>query len=146
MIFERGREKFIIVYNGELYNTEDIRKELIAEGYSFVGHSDTEVVLKSYACWGEKCVDKFNGIFAFAIWEEHNQRLFVSRDRIGVKPFFYALKNGVFYFSSEIKGLLCNEEIPCEIDQNGINEIMLIGPGRTMGCGVFKGIDELPMG
>ena len=146
MIFQRGREKFVLVYNGELYNTEDIRKELALEGYTFEGHSDTEVVLKSYVCWGEKCVDKFNGIFAFAVWEEHNKRLFIARDRIGVKPFFYTVKNHAFYFSSEIKGLLCNPEIPCEIDKEGINEIMLIGPARTMGCGILKGIEELPMG
>lgn len=146
MSFEQGREKYTIVYNGELYNTEDIRKELILEGYDFVGHSDTEVVLKSYICWKDKCVDKFNGIFAFAIWEEHNKQLFAARDRIGVKPFFYAEKNNAFYFSSEIKGLLCNDEIPCEIDQQGINEIILVGPARSLGYGIFKGIEELPMG
>ena len=145
MSLERGREKYTLVYNGELYNTEDIRKELELEGYAFEGHSDTEVVLKSYVCWKEKCVEKFNGIFAFAVWEEHNQRLFVARDRIGVKPFFYTVKNNAFYFSSEIKGLLCCSDIPCELDKEGINEIMLLGPGRTMGCGVLKGIEELPM-
>ena len=67
MSLERGREKYTLVYNGELYNTEDIRKELELEGYAFEGHSDTEVVLKSYVCWKEKCVEKFNGIFAFAV-------------------------------------------------------------------------------
>ena len=146
MIFQQGREKYVLVYNGELYNTEEIRKELSLKGYTFEGHSDTEVVLKSYVCWKEKCVDKFNGIFAFAVWEEHDKRLFVARDRIGVKPFFYTIKDNVFYFASEIKALLCNPLIPCELDKNGVNEIMLVGPARTMGCGVLKNIEELPMG
>lgn len=145
MIFSRGKQKFVLVYNGELYNTDEIREELISFGYDFSGHSDTEVVLKAYVCWGENCVDKFNGIFAFAVWEEHNQRLFFARDRIGVKPFFYAVKNNAFYFASEIKGLLCNDNIPCEIDRNSVSEIMLVGPARTPGYGVFKGIEELPM-
>lgn len=82
----------------------------------------------------------------FAVWEEHNRRLFIARDRIGVKPFFYTVNKNAFYFASEIKGLLCNSDIPCEIDKNSINEIMLIGPARTPGYGVFKGIEELPMG
>lgn len=146
MTLVRGDQTFSLVYNGELYNTQEIRKDLIDKGYTFVGHSDTEVLLKSYICWGEKCVEKFNGIFAFAVWEEHNRRLFIARDRIGVKPFFYTVNKNAFYFASEIKGLLCNSDIPCEIDKNSINEIMLIGPARTPGYGVFKGIEELPMG
>ena len=92
---ENGLED-TIVYNGELYNTEELRKELTAAGIEFFGHSDTEVVLKSYIHWGEKCLDRFNGIFAFAVWEEATQRLFFARDRMGVKPFFYALKNDTF--------------------------------------------------
>ena len=146
MIYMRGKEKYVIVYNGELYNTDEIRHELKLEGFDFVGHSDTEVVLKAYVCWKDKCVDKFNGIFAFTVWEEHNKRAFIARDRIGVKPFFYAIQNGTFYFASEIKGLTCNEDIPCEIDEIGISEIMLIGPARSMGYGIFRGIEELPMG
>ena len=94
---ENGLE-YTIVYNGELYNTEELRKELTAAGIEFFGHSDTEVVLKSYIHWGEKCLDRFNGIFAFAVWEEATQRLFFARDRMGVKPFFYALKNDTFIY------------------------------------------------
>ncbi len=145
MVYTRGSEEYIIVYNGELYNSDEIRNELQHSGHTFKGHSDTEVVLKAYSQWKDECIKKFNGIFAFAIWEKHSRRLFIARDRIGVKPFFYTIKNGVFYFASEIKGLLCHENIPCQIDQKGINEIILLGPGRTMGCGVFKGIKELPM-
>ena len=93
---ENGR--YTLCYNGELYNTEDIRKQLLLKGYSFNGHSDTEVLLTSYIEWKEKCIDLFNGIFAFAIWDEKEQKLFVGRDRMGVKPFFYAERDGGFIF------------------------------------------------
>ena len=153
---ERGRQPFIgvgpdggtyvLVYNGELYNTEALRRELSAAGHRFTGHSDTEVVLHGYMEWGEGCVEKFNGIFAFAVWEQRRERLFIARDRIGVKPFFYAERDGNFLFASEIKALLASGVIPPEIDQNGVLEVMLIGPGRTPGCGVFRGVKELEPG
>ncbi|HPU18219.1 MAG TPA: asparagine synthetase B, partial [Bacillota bacterium] len=103
---ERGRD-LCLVYNGELYNTEEIRQSLLSKGYTFIGHSDTEVLLKAYAEWGDGCVDRFNGIFAFAVWDNVEGRLFIARDRIGVKPFFYSVtKDGAFVFGSEIKTLL----------------------------------------
>lgn len=136
--------RYVIVYNGELYNTDEVRSELIEYGCEFTGHSDTEVVLKAYAVFGSDCVNKFNGIFAFAIWDEKKRRLFFARDRIGVKPFFYRIDgDGKFIFSSEIKGILAQSDAQPEIDAQGVMEIMLIGPGRTPGYGVFKGIDEL---
>ncbi len=139
------REKhYIVVYNGELYNTDEIRNELKKEGFVFSGHSDTEVVLKAYIKWKEKCVEKFNGIFAFAIWDKKEKKLFVARDRIGVKPFFYYNRKGKFFFASEIKGILQSGEVKPEVETEGIAEIMLLGPGRTPGCGVFKNINELP--
>ena len=98
----RGDGRYVIVYNGELYNTAEIRDELIARGCEFQGHSDTEVVLKAYAEFGSECVYKFNGIFAFAVWDEKRRRLFFARDRIGVKPFFYTVGDGGFTFASEI--------------------------------------------
>ncbi len=143
MVFSRGGCEYAIVYNGELYNTEEIRSELKADGFDFIGHSDTEVILKAYMNWGEKAVERFNGIFAFAVWESKTKRLFMARDRIGVKPFFYSVKNGSFVFGSEIKALLANRNIWAKINAESIAEIMLIGPGRTPGCGVFKGINEL---
>ena len=103
--------RYTIVYNGELYNTEDIRAELIKKGVSFAGHSDTEVVLKSYIAFGEKCLDMFNGIFAFAVWDSLEHRLFLARDRIGVKPLFYSLTKSGLVFASEIKALLKHPEI-----------------------------------
>ena len=135
--------RYVIVYNGELYNTSEIRDELIARGCEFRGHSDTEVVLNAFAVFGSECVYKFNGIFAFAIWDEKKRRLFFARDRIGVKPFFYTVDDGRFTFASEIKGILAASDKQPEIDAQGVMEIMLIGPGRTPGYGVFKGIEEL---
>jgi asparagine synthase (glutamine-hydrolysing) len=146
MRFTQGDETFILVYNGELYNTEEIRTDLASEGYTFVGHSDTEVLLKAYMAWGEDCVNRFNGIFAFAIWKEQAQTLFIARDRIGVKPFFYFSRNGVFLFASELKTLLCHPMVEPALDENGVAEIMLLGPGRTPGCGVFQDVQELKAG
>ena len=139
-----GGEELTLVYNGELYNTEELRGELKGHGHCFMGHSDTEVLLHSYAQWGESCVERFNGIFAFAIWETRKKRLFLARDRIGVKPLFYRLEKERFLFGSELKTVLAFPGVPAEIDSKGIAEIMLIGPGRTPGYGVFGGIDELP--
>ena len=138
-----GENDYTIVYNGELYNTEEIRNDLLNCGHKFLGHSDTEVVLKSYIQWKEECVEKFNGIFAFSIWDSKEQRLFFARDRIGVKPLFYSVVGNSFIFGSEIKALLTHKYIKPEIDENSIAEIMFIGPGRTPGYGVFKGINEI---
>ncbi|MFO7526776.1 MAG: asparagine synthase (glutamine-hydrolyzing) [Ignavibacteriaceae bacterium] len=96
-----------IVYNGEIYNYIEIREELRAKGYAFKSNTDTEVILKSYHEWGESCVHKFNGMWAFAIWDSKNRKLFCSRDRFGIKPFYYNYKQGVhFVFASEIKSIL----------------------------------------
>ena len=94
--------KYVIAYNGEIYNTQEIKNDLLAKGYSFDTQCDTEVVLKAYCEWKEKCCEKLNGIFAFAVWDDGEHSLFVCRDRIGVKPLFYSRKNGVFAFASRI--------------------------------------------
>lgn len=132
----------VIVYNGEIYNTSEVRAELAARGRRFEGHSDTEVVLHAYDEWGEDCLQRLNGIFAFAVWD--GARLFAARDRMGVKPFFYSERDGLFCFASEIKGVLAFPHMNAELDWDGICEVMLLGPGRTPGCGVFRGICELP--
>lgn len=136
--------KFVLVYNGELYNTEELRTDLIKKGYEFDGHSDTEVVLKSFAEYGERCVELFNGIFAFAVWDERERRLFFARDRIGVKPLFYAEMDGGLVFASEIKSLLKHPEVQPILTEEGAAEIMLIGPARIRGSGVFRDIKDLP--
>ncbi len=138
-----GGETYTIVYNGELYNTTELRQQLLQEGVTFESHCDTEVILKAYAKWGPKMVVECNGIFAFAIWEHTAQRLFLARDRIGVKPLFYAEIPDGFVFGSEMKAILAHPDVPHEIDQIGVAEILLMGPGRTPGCGVFRTIREV---
>ena len=146
MMLEWAGERYILVYNGELYNTEEIRQKLLQLGHRFRGHSDTEVVLHAYAQWGERCLQEFNGIFAFAVWQEGKKRLFLARDRIGVKPLFYWACHGELIFASEIKTILASSLVPPVLDAQGAAEIMLLGPGRTPGCGVFRGISELEPG
>ncbi len=143
MQFTWQSEQYTIVYNGELYNTEELRKLLIGLRHKFVGHSDTEVVLHAYAQWAENCVERFNGIFSFAIWEHKRRKLFLARDRMGVKPLFYKLHEGGILFASELKTILAYPTVCAQLDGQGIAEIFLMGPGRTPGCGVFKGIQEL---
>ena len=141
-----GAERYVLVYNGELYNTAELREELGRWGHHFLGHSDTEVVLHAYARWGEKCVDRFNGIFAMAVWEERRGRLFLARDRIGVKPLFYKLHEGGLLFASEMKTILQYPTVRPELDAEGAAQILLLGPGRIPGSGVFRGIQELEPG
>lgn len=145
MTFEENGRKYTIVYNGELYNTDEVRRELEDE-FEFVTRSDTEVVLKSYVKWGSGCVDRFNGIFAFAVYDEYEKKLFFARDRIGVKPMFYYEAKDKLIFASEIPVLLEHPDIPHEIDENGAAELLLMAPGRTPGCGVIRGIKELKPG
>ena len=94
MSLSRDGERYVLVYNGELYNTEELRAELVSLGHEFQTRSDTEVLLHAYVAFGEDCVRKLNGIYAFAVWEENRKRLFLCRDRIGVKPLFYTCRGG----------------------------------------------------
>lgn len=110
-----------IVFNGEIYNYLEIKEELEKLGYKFTTSCDTEVILASYLEWGEKCVDKFNGMWAFVIYDKEKNILFCSRDRLGVKPFYYYLKNGNFIFSSELKGILQHKEYKIN-SKNNINK------------------------
>lgn len=139
-------ETFTVVYNGELYNTEELRLLLLKLGHKFHGHSDTEVVLHAYAQWAEQCVERFNGIFAFGVWEHKRNKLFLARDRMGVKPLFYKKHEKGILFASEIKTILKYPTVTAQLDCTGAAEVLLLGPGRTPGCGVFKGIDELEPG
>ncbi|MBO8159112.1 asparagine synthase (glutamine-hydrolyzing) [Thermosyntropha sp.] len=144
MIRKRGEDAYVIVYNGELYNASELREELEKAGYIFsTRNSDTEVVLLAYMNWKEKCLERFNGIYALAIWDMRNKTLFLARDRVGVKPLFYTFKNGCLIFASEIKALLVHPSVKAEIDREGLCEILALGPGRTPGHGVFRNIKEL---
>ena len=135
---------YTLVYNGELYNTAELRRELERRGVEFSGHSDAEVVLRSYVEFGGSCVEMFNGIFAFAVWDSRRRTLFLARDRIGVKPLFYSLTSDGIVFASEIKALLKNPKVRPVIDRNGVADIMLIGPAKRVGSGVFRDISEIP--
>ena len=139
-------EKYTIVYNGELYNTEEIRKELEEAGHTFLGYSDTEVVLHAYAQFGEGCLSRFNGIFAFGIWEEKRKRLFLARDRIGVKPLFYMRHSGGLLFASEMKTILEYPSVQAKLDEQGAAQLVLLGPGRLPGSGVFRDMAEIEPG
>ena len=136
--------KYTIVYNGEIYNTDEIRNELKGFGYEFETHCDTEVILKAYHKWKEKSCEKLNGIFAYAVWDDEERELFLCRDRIGVKPLYYAEKGGIFAFASRIKSLLLIPEITSEVDTDGLNEIFMLGPASTIGKAIFRDIRELP--
>lgn len=146
MQLEWAGECYTIVYNGELYNTEEVRRELKALGHRFQGHSDTEVVLHAYAQWAGKALDLLNGIFAFGVWEERKRSLFLARDRMGVKPLFYKHHDGGLLFASEIKTILAYPSVKAELNGEGAAQLLLIGPGRIPGSGVLHGIEELEPG
>lgn len=138
--------EFAIAYNGELYNTEDIRNELKSYGYVFSTSSDTEVPLYSYIHYGKKCAEKLNGIFAFVIWDSMRQRVFLCRDRFGVKPLFYTRINDDIVFASELKSLFEYPGITPKLDKTGLCELFAMSPARTQGIGVFKDVKELRPG
>ena len=146
MMLDWAGERYVLSYNGELYNTEELRQELLALGHRFLGHSDTEVVLHAYAQWREDCVKRFNGIFAFAVWERKAGRLFLARDRIGVKPLFYKEHYGGLLFASEMKTILAYPTVTAQLDREGAMQLLLLGPGRMPGSGVLRGIRELEPG
>ncbi|WP_418690054.1 asparagine synthase (glutamine-hydrolyzing) [Agathobaculum butyriciproducens] len=133
----------IIIYNGELYNTPELRTELMSRGHEFVGHSDTEVLLHAYLEWKTDAFSRLNGIFAFAIWEKRERRLTLCRDRLGVKPLFFApIRNGMT-FGSTIDTVLCHPEIEPVIDEDGLRTLLLLGPARPPESGVFRQIKSL---
>jgi asparagine synthase (glutamine-hydrolysing) len=139
-------ERFWIVFNGELYNFNELRDQLIKTGWQFKTNSDTEIVLLCYIQWGKACLDLFRGMFAFAIWDDEKKELFAARDIFGEKPFFYAvLAGGNLLLASEIKGLLASESISPEIDLSSIDAYLALGyipPDRT----VYQNISTLPPG
>lgn len=133
----------IIIYNGELYNTPELRTELMSRGHEFVGHSDTEVLLHAYLEWKTDAFARLNGIFAFAIWEKRERRLTLCRDRLGVKPLFFApIRNGLT-FGSTIDTVLCHPEIEPALDEDGLRTLLLLGPPRPPESGVFRQIKSL---
>ncbi len=137
---------YVITYNGELYNTDELRKELQNRGHLFTTHSDTEVLLTAYIEWKEQCVDFLNGIFAFGIWDEQSQALFLCRDRLGVKPLFYTEQQDDLLFASEVKALLAHPLMKTTVNTEGLANIMAVGPSRAPGKSPFHNINELRPG
>lgn len=161
MIRRRGPRTYALVYNGELYNTAEVRAELASRGHRFEGYSDTEVLLEAYIEWGEDCLPRLEGIFAFGVWTEPDEKLFLARDRLGVKPLFYADATrtgsapstvgaggakGAFLFSSEMKAILASGLVEPAVEADGLADVLILGPARTPGFGVFRGINELRPG
>lgn len=116
-----------ITYNGEVYNFEEIKDELFLEGYNFISHSDTEVILKAYHKWGVNCVDKFRGMFAFSIYDVSNKKLIILRDRVGVKPLYYYSNDNILLFSSVLKAFYPNNNFKKEIDTNSLSMYLQFG-------------------
>jgi len=116
-----------ITYNGEIYNFKELKEQLIKKSHKFISHSDTEVIIHSYEEYGFDCVNKFNGMFAFAIWDENKKILFAARDHMGVKPFYYAFQNGSFYFASEPKAILACPSFKKELEEKNISYYLTFG-------------------
>lgn len=133
---------YTLVFDGKIYNISELRKELIEFGVSFSTHSDTEVLLKGYIYWGKNILNKLNGIFSFAIWDNNKEELFLARDHFGIKPLYYYLKDNNFIFSSEVKAILEHPEVETILDSDGIYELFGIGPAHTPGTTLFKNINE----
>lgn len=138
-----GDYTYTIVYNGELYNTNELREDLQLCGMKFNTNSDTEVILLGFIQYGPDFVKQLNGIFAFSIWDEYHDTVYIYRDRLGVKPLFYTFLNETLIFGSELKVLFEYPEVKPQIDKNGLCEIFGLGPAKTYGCGVFKNCKEV---
>jgi asparagine synthase (glutamine-hydrolysing) len=124
-------ERYSIVFNGTIYNYPDLRETLIADGYRFNSHSDTEVIINAYACWGAQFTEKLHGMFAFAIWDKKQQSLFLARDRMGIKPLYYAKTDSAFYFASNIKSPGFTGDRPVRYH----NRSGRIAPSTQFACG-----------
>ena len=146
MVRTFGGRTCAIVYNGEIYNTKELLPELTSGGYTFTTTADTEVILCAYMHYGRDFVEKLNGIFAFAIWDDQTEELLLYRDRAGTKPLFYTQKETAFIFGSEPKALFCHPAVTPTINKNSLQEILAIGPARTSGNGVFSGVQEVMPG
>ncbi|GEL77542.1 asparagine synthase (glutamine-hydrolyzing) [Tenuibacillus multivorans] len=146
MVVNHVGHTYTIIYNGELYNTEALRKELMRQGFRFRTTCDTEVLLNAYVHWGSDCLHYLNGIYAFAIWDDQQESIFIARDRLGVKPLFYAEVDKKVIFGSEIKAILKHPDVEPVVERDGLAEVFGLGPSRTPGHGIFAQIQELRAG
>jgi asparagine synthase (glutamine-hydrolysing) len=135
-----------ITYNGEIYNSQEIRTELQQMGHRFFSTTDTEVILRSYAAWGEKCLRRFNGMWSFAMWDRRRQTLFCARDRFGVKPFYFVTSENGFYFGSEIKQVLIGSGIQRVANERVVGEFLDWGLQDYRDETAFESVFQLPAG
>lgn len=139
-------ETVVVVFNGEIYNFQELAEELKEHGHQFRTHSDTEVIVHAWEQWGSACVERFRGMFAFAIWDRNKETVFLARDRLGIKPLYYAvLSNGYLVFGSELKALRVHPDMPSEIDPTAVEEYFAYGyvpEPKT----IFEGVLKLPPG
>jgi len=141
MAVKSQKDNVWITYNGEIYNFLELKNDLEKKGYKFKSKTDTEVILNSYLEYGPDCVKTFNGMFAFAIWDETKRMLFCARDHLGIKPFYYASIAGTFYFGSEIKAILANPDIKKELNEEGLSYYLTFSclpSPQTMFSGIKK--------
>ena len=143
MIENFENNQYTIVYNGQIYNTAELKETLTEKGFTFSTHSDTEVLLKGFIAYGYDIVSHLNGIFAFAVWDSKKEELFLARDHFGVKPLFYTQVDNHFVFASEIKALFQFPNVEKIVNDQGLGELFGIGPSHTPGTTVFKNIFEL---
>lgn len=134
------RDRYWIVYNGEVYNHVELRRELETQGYSFASHTDTEVILAAYDAWGTECLKRFNGMWAFVLYDQLERRVFISRDRFGIKPLYYYQHNGIFVFASEIKALLRHPHVTREPNLEYCREYLERGAREYLKETAFKDI------
>ena len=139
-------DQYTIVLDGCIFNREEILTRLVRSGYAPTGKTDCEYFLLAYLCWGQAFLDSVNGVFALAILQERDGSILMARDRLGVRPLFYAQRGKGLAFASEMKTILAHPSVDPELDVQGAAEILLLGPGRTPGSGVFKDIRELEPG
>ncbi len=133
----------VLVFNGTIYNYPELREELQARGYHFFSHGDTEVILKAYHAWGEGCVERFNGIFAFAVWDKRAQQLFVARDRLGIKPFYYSLDQSRLRFASNVQALLAAGDVDTSFDPVGLHHHLTLHAVVPAPHTILKGVRKL---
>ncbi|MEK7513200.1 MAG: asparagine synthase (glutamine-hydrolyzing), partial [Patescibacteria group bacterium] len=138
-----AERKLWITYNGEIYNFRELRKELEGRGHRFISTGDTEVILASYREYGFSCVNRLNGMFAFALWDEERKRLFCARDHLGVKPFYYAIRKGTLFFGSEAKAILAHPDFPKELNEEAL-PLYLTFSSVPAPETLFRGVKKLP--
>lgn len=137
--------RYWITFNGEIFNYKELRKDLEQKGITFRTHSDTEVLLQLYVMYGHKCLNLLNGQFAFAVWDKQEEELFIARDRMGIRPFFYNIRDGVFTFASEIKAIFQQEKIPRQLDPESLTQVYTFWTTVTPFT-AFMGVYELSPG